>query len=153
MLAGVVASGLFEGAALYISAATVPHYEDKAQAVDHLLSEWRRFFPPAMNMQKSLVLLGMGASGLAAWTQRDSDIMWPFAVAGACQATILAYTLSSLMPINRQLLPVGQVEAKGEEATRDMLVQWGRKHAMRTLLGGMAFGASILGVHMLLTRK
>ena len=70
------------------------------------------------------------------------------------QAAIFSFTLVKIMPLNRALLPKGGVEKSKEgPEVRDMLLQWGRLHAVRTALGAVAVGASLYGLRALLASK
>lgn len=108
----------------------------------------------AMPVQARLALLGIATSSLAAWANKGTvQVALPYAIAGAAQAVVVAYTLAKIMPVNHQLLPVGQVEKRGEATIRGLLKQWGHMHGRRTVLGGVAFGATLYGLHALLMRK
>eukprot|EP00887_Chlorella_sp_A99_P002794 scaffold6.g2794.t1 len=77
----------------------------------------------------------------------------PFAAAAAANISIFAYTMAKIMPVNRQLLPKGEVEKRGDATARELLQAWGRMHGVRTLMGGVSLAATLCGLHMLLTKK
>ena len=69
------------------------------------------------------------------------------------QVAVWAYTMLAIMPLNRVLLPKGEVEAsKDDGQIRAMLVEWGRMHTVRTVLGGVALGGCMYGLHLMLKR-
>ena len=90
--------------------------------------------------------LRRGAARLAP----GSDASTPGA---APQAAIFGYTMICIMPLNRQMLRKGGVEAEGSpEELRGLLRRWGRLHGTRTALGGAALGACLCGLGFMLSR-
>jgi uncharacterized membrane protein len=121
---------LFAGAAFYVSFAEHPArstLDDRAQ-----LTQWKPAYERGALMQASLAVIGF-LLGLAAWWQ-TGELLW---LAGA--VVLVAnwpYTMLFIMPTNNALKAVPPAEAG--PASRALLERWGRLHARRTLLGGLA---------------
>jgi len=130
-------SALFAGAALYVS-----FVEDPARArLDDAaaLREWQPSYKRGAIMQASLAVVAFLA-GLAAWWQSGNLI---FALGALFQILPWPWTLLVIMPTNRALLKLTPDQAGPE--SRALLKQWGRLHAMRTLLGCAATLAFLAG--------
>jgi hypothetical protein len=120
-------SSLFAGAALYVSFVEHPAramLDDRAA-----LTEWQPSYKRGAVMQASLAVVAFLA-GLAAWWQSGA---WIFALGAAFQILPWPWTLLVIMPTNRTLLKMIPEEAGPQ--SRALLQQWGRLHAMRTILG------------------
>ena len=119
-------SGVFFGAALYISLAQHPALLEAGVA--------RAFFPPmyrrAARMQVAVALLTTLA-GVRAW-RTEADSWW--LVGAVAQFAVVPLTLLWIKPVNDRLLsPVEDGE------TESLLFRWGARHAVRTALSGVAF--------------
>lgn len=85
---------------------------------------------------------------LRPWTQSPCP---PFST---LQVTIWAFTMTHIMPVNRVLLPKGEVEkAQSEGAVRELLKKWGHLHAVRVALGGVALGSCLYGLGLMLKKE
>ncbi len=130
MIAGqlaLVASALFTGAALYISAVEQP----ARLGLDHasLLAEWKPAYRRGTAMQAPLAILGC-ALGLVAW--------WGTGAAGWLAGALLMianwpFTLLAIMPTNNRLMALDPAGAG--PGSRAMIERWGVLHAGRTGLG------------------
>jgi hypothetical protein len=80
-------------------------------------------------MQGGLAMVAFLA-GLAAWWQSGN---WIFALGALFQILPWPWTLLVIMPTNRALLNMSPDQAGPQ--SRVLLEQWGRLHAMRTILG------------------
>lgn len=123
--------GTFFGAAVYISLAQHPATLEAGVTVGG------RFFPPMYNraapMQIVLALVGFVAGGLA-WY--NSENFW-WLVGGVFLISVVPITLVFIKPINDVLLkPDNDPES---EDTQKLLLKWGPKHWIRTVVSGIAF--------------
>ena len=86
----------------------------------------------AFAMQASLAVLGGISGALAWWASRDG--LW---LAGAIVLVAnWPFTLLVIMPTNLRLMATAPDSA--DAATRSLLEQWGRLHAVRSVLGAIA---------------
>jgi len=130
-------SALFAGAALYVSFVEHPAratLDDRAA-----LSEWQPSYKRGAVMQGGLAMVAFLA-GLAAWWQSGH---WIFALGALFQILPWPWTLLVIMPTNRALLKMAPEQAGPQ--SRVLLEQWGRLHAMRTILGCAAALAFLAG--------
>jgi len=133
MLAGHLAltvAALFTGAAFYVGFAEQParlQLDDGA-----LLAEWKPSYRRGFAMQATLAFVGF-LLGTIQWWQ-SGDGLW---LAGAL--LLLAnwpFTLIVIMPTNYALL--GTPSEAASAGSRELVVKWGRLHAVRTALGAAA---------------
>jgi hypothetical protein len=133
MLAGhlaLIAAAAFFGAALYINVAEQPArlgLDDRA-----LLAEWHHAYRRGFAMQGPLALLGC-LLGLLAWWQ---TLEWPWILGALLLVANGPYTLWAIKPINDALAAEGT--AADPSRSRGLIERWGRLHAVRTALGGVA---------------
>lgn len=133
-------TGLFAGAALYIS--LVEHPARMANTLAVALAEFRPSYQRAAVMQASLA--GAGAAGAIGAYLLGRGIST--LVAGIVLATVVPFTLVAVMPINRQLLD--ETRTAQTPDTDVLLKKWGRLHNVRTIAGLLALtilAANILG--------
>ncbi len=133
MLAGhlaLIVAALFTGAAFYVGFAEQParlQLDDGA-----LLAEWKPSYRRGFAMQATLAFVGF-LLGTIQWWQ-SGDGLW---LAGAL--LLLAnwpFTLIVIMPTNNALLATPSEAASA--GSRELVVKWGRLHAVRTALGAAA---------------
>ena len=133
MLAGHLAltvAALFTRAAFYVGFAEQParlQLDDCA-----LLAEWKPSYRRGFAMQATLAFVGF-LLGTIQWWQ-SGDGLW---LAGAL--LLLAnwpFTLIVIMPTNYALL--GTPSEAASAGSRELVVKWGRLHAVRTALGAAA---------------
>ena len=133
MIAGLLAltvAALFTGAAFYAGFAEQParlQLDDRAQ-----LAQWKPSYKRGFAMQATLAFVGF-LLGAAQWWQSGNDLWlmgalllvanWPF-------------TLFVIMPTKKALLASAGDSAGAR--SRELLVKWGRLHAVRTALGAAA---------------
>ena len=130
-LLALVTAALFTGAAAYVSFAEHParlELDDR-----NALAQWKPAYARGTLIQAPLALIS-GLSGIAAWYRWMS--VWPWLVGGLLMLTIIAYTFAVIWQTNGKLKATTLDQAGPE--TRALLLQWGRLHMGRTLLGAIA---------------
>jgi hypothetical protein len=126
----VLACGLFTGAAVYIS--LVEHPARMECGVELAATEFPPSYRRATILQASLAALGLVAS-VGAWLA-GATLWW--VVAGALFGSVIPFTLLVILPTNNQLLS-RELNRGSDEAAR-LLARWGRLHAVRSVLSGLA---------------
>lgn len=141
MVLGILATlcaGLFAGAAIYINA--VEHPARLACGTALALREFAPSYHRATVMQASLALVGTLASVTAWWSSGRGTVL----LGGLVLGSVVPFTLLVILPTNRRLLAPGldpeSLEADG------LLRRWGRLHAVRSVLGGLAFGILLIAM-------
>ena len=137
-LLAAVATGLFSGAATYITLVEHPARLSCGPAV--ALAQWRPSYRLATVMQASLAIIG-SLSAVAALLVGSGT---PTLIAGLLQGAVVPFTFLAIMPTNRQLEEPARDPQSAE--TETLLRRWGTLHAVRTVLSLLAFG--ILVVHL-----
>lgn len=127
----IVASGLFAGAAIYIS--LVEHPARLSCGTSLAVREFAPSYKRAAILQASLAVIGCTAGGIAGWQQSDATIV----VAAIMFGLVVPFTLVVIAPTNHRLLDPGLDSSSGEAAT--LLQRWGRLHAVRSVLSAVAF--------------
>jgi hypothetical protein len=130
MFAGYLAlviAAAFSGAAFYVNFAEQHArltLDDRA-----LLAQWQPSYKRGYIMQGTLAIASAFFGLLAAiLTHR-----WPWVIGALLIAANWPYTILIIRPTNAQLMATPLAEA--DEATRGLIRQWGRLHAVRTALG------------------
>jgi len=131
MLVATVSAGIFAGAAFYVSA--VEHPARMSCGPQLAVREFAPSYRRGTIMQASLALLGGMAGLVASWKRGDS---W-FLVASLLLVSVVPFTLLVIFPTNKQLLDPA-LDARSGRAVA-LLTRWGRLHAVRSLLGFLAF--------------
>src|SRR5262249_20551043 len=98
---------------------------------------WVPSYKRATLMQVPLAIIGF-LGGLVAWAL-DAPLMW--LVGALFIIAVVPVTLIIIFPTNKLLLDPGRDLSAPE--TRELLVKWGRLHAVRSLL---SFAASVIYV-------
>lgn len=124
-------AGVFAGAAIYIN--TVEHPARLSCGNEIALREFAPSYHRATVMQASLAVTGCLMALWSSWTLGDAWI----GVGGVCLGAVVPFTLVVILPTNRQLLDPS-LDPGGTKAT-ELLVRWGRLHAIRSILSGIAF--------------
>jgi anthrone oxygenase-like protein len=131
-LIAVLSASLFAGAALYINVAEHParmHLET-ASAV----RQWAPSYKRATWLQAPLAIISFLA-GAAAWLA-GAGARW--LIGALLVGAVVPFTFVSIMPTNHRLLSPSL--DLGSDEARALLVNWGRLHAVRTVLSLMAAG-------------
>jgi hypothetical protein len=135
MLFEVIATlyaGLFAGAAIYIT--LVEHPARLECGTELAATEFGPSYRRATLMQASLAALGLVAA-LVAWIQGRGLLAL---VGGLLLGAVIPFTLLVILPTNKRLLDPGLDRRSAEAAA--LLDRWGRLHAVRSMLSGLAFG-------------
>lgn len=122
----VLSAALFAGAALYINVVEHPARMGLETRVAAL--QWAPSYKRATWLQAPLAILSFLA-GTAVWLL-GASLGW--LVAALLLVAVVPFTFAVIMPTNHKLLAPGRDVASAE--TRELLVAWGRLHAVRTLL-------------------
>ena len=130
-----VAAGLFAGAAAYVTVAEHPARLECGPVL--AIKEFGPSYRRAAVMQGALAVVGFVTSFFA-WYE-GAGVEW--LVWGLLLGAMVPYTLVVVMPTNRRLLDP-TLDAGSSEA-RELLVRWGRLHAVRTIVGIAAFVAFV----------
>lgn len=130
-LVATVGAGLFAGASMYVSVVEHPAWLETGPM--HALKGLGPSFRRAGAMQGGLAMVGM-LSAVAAWLQ-GAGAGW--LVGGLMLAALVPFTLVVIMRTNRRLLDP-RLDPGSREAV-DLLVRWGRLHAVRTAIGAAVF--------------
>ncbi len=138
-LIALLATGLFAGAAIYVTLVEHPARVECGPAL--AITEFRPSYRRGAFVQAGLASVGCVAA-LAAWTQGRGS---PVLVAGMLLGAAIPYTLIVILPTNKRLLDPRLDPRTAEAAT--LLARWGHLHAGRSGAGAMAF--LLLGLHAL----
>ena len=124
-------AGLFAGAAVYINA--VEHPARLSCGNDVALREFGPSYRRATVMQASLAITGCVAGFWSAWVLGDFSVALGAGLLGA----VVPFTLIVILPTNKQLLDPS-LDPNAAKAS-ELLVRWGRLHAIRSVLSSIAF--------------
>ena len=126
----ILATALFAGAALYVSAVEQP--ARLTLPIETAIAEWRPSYRRATVMQATLAVLGTllgNAAGLF-----NASAVW--IVAAFVLSAVVPFTLFVMWPTNKRLEdPALDLSSSG---ARGLLVRWGRLHAVRTAISLVA---------------
>ena len=121
---------LFTGAAIYVNLAEHPARMECG--VELAATVFGPSYKRAAKMQVILAVIATLA-GVVSWLMGGGP-MW---LLGALVIfAVIPFTLIAIMPTNKRLLDPGL--DRRSEATRDLLQQWGRLHAVRSILSLIA---------------
>jgi hypothetical protein len=125
------ATGVFAGAALYISLVEHPARLECGGVI--AVTQWAPSYRRATVMQASLALVGSIASIAAAFLGGGA----PWLVAGILLLGVVPFTLLVIYPTNERLLDPALDKESPE--TLVLLTRWGRLHLVRTILSLASF--------------
>src|SRR5271169_6206291 len=126
----VLSCSLFAGASVYIN--LVEHPARMECGVEIATTEFAPSYRRATVMQATLAALGLLFS-IAAWLA-GATFWW--LVAGVLLGSVIPFTLIVILPTNKRLLSP-TLDKRSIEAER-LLTRWGRLHAVRSVLSGLA---------------
>jgi hypothetical protein len=130
-MVATLATGIFCGAAVYVNLVEQP--ARISCGVPLAVAEWRPSYKRGTLMQAPLALIGL-LSGLAVWWFQGGAA---WLVGGVLLLLIVPFTLVVIFPTNKRL-ESQELDLHSEEASR-LLRRWGRLHAIRSILSGVAF--------------
>ncbi|KAK9761878.1 hypothetical protein K7432_012894 [Basidiobolus ranarum] len=134
----VTSSGLFAGAAIYIT--YVQHPALMTASPREMVNQFQVFYPRAAKLQATLALTAMvGSAGAAYLTERQIYI-----IPSVLFATVVGYTLLSIKKINTRLLTMKKEDPSPN--VQQLIKTWGRKHFVRSVLSSVGFGVLIYDV-------
>jgi hypothetical protein len=131
LIVATLATGLFAGAAVYIT--LVEHPARVSCGTEVAIQEFVPSYRRASVMQASLAIVGAACGIITGLQQRDSTVI----VAALLIAAVVPFTLVVIAPTNRQLLDPS-LDRRGPAAAA-LLQRWGALHGVRSVLSGMAF--------------
>ena len=126
-----LSTGLFAGAALYIS--LVEHPVRSILATEAAARQWAPSYKRATWMQAPLALVGL-LTGVSACVA-GAGVGW--LIAALLIGLVVPLTFKMIMPTNHKLLEPGRDLSSAE--TRELLDRWGQLHWIRTGLSVVAF--------------
>jgi uncharacterized membrane protein len=130
-LLATFASGIFAGAALYVTFVEQPA---RLSCGSHFaLTQWRPSYKRGTLMQAPLALIGSISGLLSWWVCRNSAWL----LGGLLLLLVIPFTLLIMFPTNKRL--ESQELDPHSEQTGRLLRRWGQLHAVRSLLGAVAF--------------
>jgi hypothetical protein len=135
-------AGLFAGASIYIT--LVEHPARLECGTELATREFAPSYRRASWMQASLAAGGFLTALVASFQARALPVL----VGGVLLGAVIPFTLLVILPTNQRLLAAGLDRGSAEAA--ELLARWGRLHAVRSVLGLVAFG--ILVWHLVCTR-
>jgi hypothetical protein len=125
------ASGIFAGAAVYVNLVEQP--ARLSCGVELAVTQWRPSYKRGTLMQAPLAVIGSLAALVSWWF--DRGLAW--LVGGLLLLFVIPFTLVVILPTNKRL-ESQELDLLSEEAGR-LLRRWGRLHAVRSILSGVAF--------------
>jgi hypothetical protein len=131
LLVAALCAGVFAGAAIYINA--VEHPARLSCGTELAVREFAPSYHRATIMQAPLALLGCVMGLWTAWRQGDAWV----ALSAILLGLVVPFTLLAILPTNKQLVDPA-LDPRSKRAM-DLLVRWGRLHAVRSALSGAAF--------------
>jgi Domain of unknown function (DUF1772) len=126
----VLACALFTGAAIYIT--FVEHPARMQCGTVLAATEFAPSYRRATVMQATCAAVGL-LSSLAAWLA-GATVWW--LIAGTLLGLVIPFTLIVILPTNKRLL--SPALDKGSAEAERLLAHWGRLHAVRSVLSGVA---------------
>jgi uncharacterized membrane protein len=123
----VLSAGLFAGAALYINVAE--HPARMSLETDIAAQQWAPSYKRATWLQAPLAIISL-LCGASVWLG-SGESGW--LIAALLVGGVVPFTLVVIKPTNEKLLAAaGRGRANAD--TRELLVRWGRLHAIRSAL-------------------
>jgi Domain of unknown function (DUF1772) len=138
----VLSCSLFTGASVYIN--LVEHPARMQCGVEIAATEFAPSYRRATVLQATSAAVGL-ISSIAAWLA-GATFWW--LVAGVMLGSVIPFTLLVILPTNKLLLSP-TLNKRSVDAER-LLARWGRLHAVRSILSGIAL---LLFLYLAIFRK
>ena len=126
-----LSAGLFAGAAIYLN--LVEHPARMACGTELAVTEFAPSYRRATVMQVALAALGF-LSAAAVWLMGAS--LW-WLIGGVIFIAVIPFTLIVIFPTNKKLLDSSLDKSSG--LASELLIRWGRLHAVRSILSLISF--------------
>ena len=136
VILATICAGLFAGAAIYVTA--VEHPARVACGTALAVREFGPSYRRGTIMQASLAVVGL-VLAVVAWQRTGHGALL---VGGLLLGSVVPFTLLVILPTNNQLLAPSLDPESGYAAT--LLRRWGWLHAVRSVLGALAFGTLLV---------
>jgi hypothetical protein len=137
-LVATASAGLFAGAAIYVSAVEHPARLSCGTAL--ALREFAPSYRRGAVMQASLAVVGLLASIAAWWQAGRAELL----IGGLLLGSVVPFTLVVIFPTNHRLLAPDLDPDSAE--SRALLERWGTLHAVRSVLGTLAFATLLVSL-------
>ena len=124
-------SGIFAGAAVYVNLVEQP--ARLSCGVELAVRQWRPSYKRGTMMQAPLAVVGSFAALTSWWF--DRGLSW--LIGGLLLLLIIPFTFIAILPTNKRL-ESRELDLRSEEAGY-LWRRWGRLHAVRSILSGVAF--------------
>ncbi|KAF9585595.1 hypothetical protein BGW38_001648 [Lunasporangiospora selenospora] len=137
----VAAIGIFSGLAISYNALIMPAI--RKVSVGSALSVWADTYNVGQHVQVSMIVTSIITG---AYVYRKTENAF-FLVPPLMMASIIPYTLTLLLPINKTLLSIRSKGGNNVEGTRvqELFVKWDTLHFVRTIVSSTAFVLSLYG--------
>ena len=135
-LLATLATGLFTGAAVYVTFVEHPARVTCGSAL--AVTEFGPSYKRGAVMQVALAFIGASA-GIARWAA-GGGLGW--LVGAVVLGAIVPFTLVVILPTNHRLLDASLDKASPE--VEALLARWGRLHAVRSALSLVAFASFLI---------
>jgi anthrone oxygenase-like protein len=130
-IVSTLCAGLFAGAAIYIN--LVEHPARVECGIEVALTEFGPSYRRAAALQGALAAIGF-LSAIAAWFM-GAALWW--LIAGSILGLVISFTLVVIFPTNKKLLDPSL--DKNSALASMLLARWAKLHAVRSVLGLIAF--------------
>jgi Domain of unknown function (DUF1772) len=130
-IVATLASGIFAGAALYVNFVEQP--ARLSCGIEAAVTEWRPSYKRGTMMQAPLAVAGFLAALISWWF--DRGLAW--LIGGLLLLLIIPFTFVVILPTNKRL-ESPELDLRSAEVGY-LLRRWGRLHAVRSILSGVAF--------------
>ena len=126
LIVATLASGVFAGAAVYVS--VVEHPARVSCGTEVAVQEFVPSYRRASKMQASLAVVGAACGIITGWQRQDGLLI----VAALFIGALVPFTIAIIAPTNKQLLDPS-LDRRGPVAAA-LLRRWGALHSVRSLL-------------------